>query len=85
MISIEVKDMTCGHCESSIRRAVAAVDKDAIVNIDLAAHRLDIDSKAADPHTLIEAVRAAGYTPGPIRDPVAANTSTKATRACCCR
>jgi len=40
MITFEVNDMTCGHCVSSITRAVKALDPAAKVQIDLAAHRV---------------------------------------------
>lgn len=36
MIAFEVNDMTCGHCVSTITKALQAVDKDAKVDIDLA-------------------------------------------------
>ena len=34
MIAFEVNDMTCGHCVSTITRALTATDKDARVQID---------------------------------------------------
>lgn len=79
MISIEVKDMTCGHCESTLRKAIAAVDAGATVKVDLSARRLDIESsvKASD---LVEAVRAAGYSPGSV-----GSAPVQAKRGCCCR
>lgn len=82
MISIEVKDMTCGHCEATLRKAIAGVDQSATVNVDLATRRLNIES-SAEPSSFIEAVRAAGYTPGSI-DEVAASTPAPAKRGCCC-
>ncbi|NUZ08523.1 heavy-metal-associated domain-containing protein [Piscinibacter koreensis] len=36
MIAFQVNDMTCGHCVSTITKAVRAVDKQASVSIDLA-------------------------------------------------
>lgn len=83
MISIEVKDMTCGHCESTLRKAITAVDAGATVNIDLATRRLDIESATANAHTLIAAVRAAGYTPE-LALPTAANAPAQPSRGCCC-
>lgn len=81
MISIEVKDMTCGHCEATLRKAIAAVDERAAVNADLTACRLNIES-AADANRLIAAVRTAGYTPGSI-SVVAASTPAEEKRGCC--
>ena len=48
MIAFEVKDMTCGHCASTITKAVQAADKDARVAIDLASHRVEIEPAQAD-------------------------------------
>ncbi|MCP8467643.1 heavy-metal-associated domain-containing protein [Pseudomonas sp. ZM23] len=82
MISIEVKDMTCGHCESTLRKAIAAVDAGATVKVDLPARRLDIESSAAA-SDLLEAVRSAGYTPGSVLS-AAAKAPAQGQRGCCC-
>lgn len=63
MISFEVNDMTCGHCVSTITKAVKAEDQDAKVTIDLARHRVDIDTPRASGKELGDAIREAGYTP----------------------
>ena len=34
MITFEVNDMTCGHCVSTITKALKSADKDAKVTID---------------------------------------------------
>jgi copper chaperone len=65
MIAFEVKDMTCGHCVSTITKALKAADKDAKVRIDLASHRVEVESAAADADDLAEAIKDAGYTPVP--------------------
>ena len=65
MIAFEVRDMTCGHCVSTVTKAVQAADRDAAVRIDLAAHRVEIEPKAASAAALEQAIRAAGYTPVP--------------------
>jgi copper chaperone len=44
MITFEVNDMTCGHCVSTITKALKATDKDAKVEIDLASHRVKVDA-----------------------------------------
>ena len=66
MISFEVQDMTCGHCASTITKAVQATDQAAQVRIDLSAHRVDIDAGAADVQALRAAISDAGYTPVPL-------------------
>lgn len=63
MVSFQVNDMTCGHCVSTITKAVRAVDKNATVNIDLASHRVEIEPTEADPQELSDAIQEAGYTP----------------------
>lgn len=63
MISFEVMDMTCGHCVASITRAVQALDAQARVQVDLAAHRVDIEGVSADAAMLKAAISDAGFTP----------------------
>ena len=65
MITFEVRDMTCGHCVSTVTKAVQAADRDAAVRVDLATHRVEIEPKAASAAALGQAIRAAGYTPVP--------------------
>lgn len=57
-----VEDMTCGHCASTITKAVKEVDGAARCEIDLAAKRVRVESDkpAAD---FLEAIEEAGYTP----------------------
>jgi len=66
MIAFEVNDMSCGHCVSSITQAVKSADKDATVSIDLARHRVEIESRGAGAQALSEAIKDAGYTPVPV-------------------
>ncbi|MEJ7687890.1 MAG: heavy-metal-associated domain-containing protein [Variovorax sp.] len=63
MIVFEVKDMTCGHCASTIGKAIAGVDMDARVKFDLALHRVEIEPAEADVEALSAAIHEAGYTP----------------------
>jgi copper chaperone len=59
-----VEDMTCGHCASTITKAVKEVDGGARCEIDLAAKRVRVVSEkpAAD---FLAAIEEAGYTPRP--------------------
>lgn len=66
MIAFEVKDMTCGHCVSTITQAVKEADDRAQVRIDLGTHRVEIEPAAADAQALADAIREAGYTPQPL-------------------
>lgn len=62
-ITFQVDDMTCGHCVSSITRAVKEADQDARVQIDLAQHRVAIEPAHADMQALRSAIEDAGFTP----------------------
>ncbi|MBD9631536.1 heavy-metal-associated domain-containing protein [Pseudomonas sp. PDM19] len=84
MISIEVKDMTCGHCEATLRKVIAAVDASAAVKVDLSARRLQIESDE-DPMQFLDAVRAAGYSPAAVGTVTANAGEAKEKRGCCCR
>jgi len=62
MIQFKLPDMTCGHCEKTVRATVAQVDADAKVTVNLATHQVSIDGKA-DRETLARALTEAGYPP----------------------
>ena len=65
MIEFTVKDMTCGHCASTITRAVKEVDAASRCDIDLAQHKVRIDS-ARPADEFKAAIEGAGYTPMPL-------------------
>ncbi|MBI2750601.1 MAG: heavy-metal-associated domain-containing protein [Burkholderiales bacterium] len=87
MISFQVNDMTCGHCVSSITKAVKALDGGAKVQIDLAAHRVEIEAAGANAVELSDAIKEAGYTPVPVENsavaPIVA-TAAPTRKGCCC-
>mgnify|MGYP000853807873 CR=1 FL=1 len=56
----EVEDMTCGHCEKAITKALAEALPGAAVTIDLKAHEVVVEGDAAKAE---DAIREAGYTP----------------------
>lgn len=64
MLTFNVQDMTCGHCAGAITRAVKEVDSSAVVEVQIAEKRVNIDSKLA-PAVLAEAITQAGFTPLP--------------------
>ncbi|MEO8037347.1 MAG: heavy-metal-associated domain-containing protein [Betaproteobacteria bacterium] len=86
MITFGVNDMTCGHCVSSITKAVHAVDQGAQVRIDLAAHRVDITPTVADADMFGAAIKAAGYTPVERASDVgsAPAEAPQGRKGCCC-
>jgi copper chaperone len=85
MVTFEVQDMTCGHCVSSITKAVRAIDQGAQVTADLATHRLQIQPTQSDRLQLSDAIREAGYTPVPIADAEMAVGQAAPGSGCCCR
>ncbi|KQV45808.1 heavy metal transporter [Pelomonas sp. Root1217] len=81
MIAFEVRDMTCGHCVSTITKALKAVDHAAKVQIDLATHRVLVEPGSADADELAEAIKDAGYSPAPVAP---TNATTKKAAGSCC-
>lgn len=55
-----VEDMTCGHCESTVKQALHEALPGAPVVIDLDAHTVTVQGDADTAET---AIRDAGYTP----------------------
>lgn len=74
-IAFQVDDMTCGHCVSTITKAVKAADRHARVEVDLQRHLVQIEPFDANAEALGAAIRQAGYTPvstrstGPLLSP----------------
>jgi copper chaperone len=62
MIEFTVDDMTCGHCASTITRAVKDVDAASRCEIDLAGKKVRIES-AHSAGEFRAAIEEAGYTP----------------------
>ena len=84
MIAFEVNDMTCGHCVSTITKAVKAADQDATVQIDLATHRVQIEPVAANAQQLAHAIVEAGYSPVPVQATPPTTAPSKAGSGCGC-
>jgi copper chaperone len=61
MIELKVPDMTCGHCVSTITKAVKELDASAKVDISLAEHRVRVESKVSK-EDLVHRIAEAGYT-----------------------
>jgi copper chaperone len=55
-----VPDMTCGHCEKTVRGALSEALPGAAVAIDLMAQKVTVDGDAGKAE---EAIREAGYSP----------------------
>lgn len=63
MIEYRVNDMTCGHCVSSITKAVQQAVPGVTVDIDLEHHLVRIDASPQEQMTIENAIREAGYRP----------------------
>tara|TARA_R110002124_G_scaffold287294_1_gene472348 strand:+ start:8128 stop:8328 length:201 start_codon:yes stop_codon:yes gene_type:complete len=60
MTKFSVPQMSCGHCKSSIEKAVASVDADARVEVDLSSREVTVQSNAGT-ETLIAAMKSEGF------------------------
>lgn len=55
-----VPDMTCGHCVSTITKAIKAIDANAVVKPDLASGTVSVETSASVP-AVSRALDEAGY------------------------
>jgi copper chaperone len=62
MVTFQVNDMTCGHCASTIAKAIATVDKSARFEADIRRKLVRVISETPIAG-LAEAIQDAGYTP----------------------
>ena len=60
MLKLKVPDMTCGHCVSTVEKAIKAVDATAQVKTDLGTKTVTVETSAA-PDAISKAVDGAGY------------------------
>lgn len=64
MTRFSVPNMSCGHCKAKIEDAVLEADEGAMLDFDMEARQVDIDS-ALDTAALAEAIKTAGYEATP--------------------
>ncbi len=62
MLELTLPTMTCGHCVSVVTKAIKQTDPRALVEVDLASHRVRVET-TEDRETIASAVAAAGYVP----------------------
>jgi copper chaperone len=62
VIEFNVEAMSCSHCVSVVTQAVRSVDPNARVDVDLAAHKVRVESNE-ERAALAAALDEAGYTP----------------------
>ena len=63
MFELTLPTMTCGHCVSVVTKAIKQADPQALVEIDLASHRVRVET-TEDRETIESAVAESGYVPG---------------------
>jgi copper chaperone len=66
-VRFHVENMTCGDCDRTIRKAIAALSPQARVTIDLRAKTVEIDG-ALTPAQIVTALADEGYTAVRISD-----------------
>lgn len=62
MYIFQVPKMSCGGCANTITNAIKQIDETALVEIDLAARTVKVDSAKAETE-LTAAMTGAGYPP----------------------
>ncbi len=62
MLTLNVHDMSCGHCVQAIMQALTTLDPMAEVQVDLEAKTVKVSTTAADA-AVRAAITEAGYTP----------------------
>ncbi|HEY5801064.1 MAG TPA: cation transporter [Burkholderiaceae bacterium] len=60
MYTLQVEEMSCGHCVAAVTKALQALDADARVHVDLASRRVEVDTRAPV-DAVKEAIEEAGY------------------------
>lgn len=63
MLIFRVEDMTCGHCASSVARALKDADPTAKVEVSLADKLVKVTPSEADAGEIAAAIQEAGYRP----------------------
>jgi copper chaperone len=63
MIAFQVSDMTSARCAGAVTSALKAVDRGAVVRVDLSTFTVEIEPITATARQLSDAIRRAGYTP----------------------
>ena len=60
MITLNVPDMSCGHCKATVEKAVASVDPTANVAVDLSNRSVGVTSTKSTAD-LIAALKVVGF------------------------
>ena len=60
MYTLQVENMSCGHCVNAVTKAVQTVDAQATVRVDLAQKKVDVRT-AMPIDRVVAAIADAGY------------------------
>ena len=60
-MKLTVEGMTCGHCVKAVTAAIRQLDDNATVQVDLAAHSVQIEGNLLQ-EDAVRAIQDAGYT-----------------------
>ena len=60
-LTMDISGMTCGHCVSSVTRALKGLDGVAVEQVTLGKATLSYDASATSPARIAEAVEEEGY------------------------
>ncbi|MBY5409135.1 heavy-metal-associated domain-containing protein [Rhizobium leguminosarum] len=60
MYEFEIRNMTCGHCASTVEKAIKTADPEASASIDLAARTAKVETRS-DPAAINTVIEKAGY------------------------
>ena len=60
MITLNVPDMSCGHCSGVITKTLRELDPAAVVGFDMHNHQVQIDS-VQNTDAILRVLDAAGY------------------------
>jgi len=62
-LTLNVPEMSCGHCVSAVSSAVKGVTGVGDVHVDLSSKRVEVTGEGLEPKAVAAAVREAGYEP----------------------
>ncbi|HEX5983539.1 MAG TPA: copper ion binding protein [Solirubrobacterales bacterium] len=62
-LTLQVPDMSCGHCVQAVSDAVGKVAGVSDVKVDLDAKRVEVEGEGVEAAQVTEAIREAGYEP----------------------
>jgi copper chaperone CopZ len=62
VLELTVNGMSCGHCVSAVTKALQELDPQAKVAVDLASHRVSVETGASR-ERVVAALVDAGYEP----------------------